>query len=216
MIDGIYAFWKPKGPTSHRYLNDIRRILGKSVKVGHAGTLDPLAEGILVVGIGKGTKQLQAEVEKEKEYVAEVTLGKTSTTDDEEGEKTVREVEAIPSESDIKDSIKHFIGEVDQVPPIFSAIKISGKPAYKTARKGGELELAPRRVLIKTIEILEYAYPRLVIRVETGKGVYIRSLARDIGAKLGVGGYMSGLTRTRVGQFDKGSVLSLEELEKMK
>ncbi len=216
MTDGIYAFWKPKGPTSHRFLNNIRRILGKGVKVGHAGTLDPLAEGILVVGIGKGTKQLQAEVEKEKEYVAEITLGMTSTTDDEEGEKTEHQVSSIPSDLDISNSAGSFIGEIDQVPPIFSAIKISGKPAYKTARSGGELDLAPRHVLIKDIEIVSYSYPKLVLRVETGKGVYIRSLARDIGERLGVGGYLSGLIRTRVGQYDKDSVLSLEELEKIK
>ena len=169
MISGIYAFWKPKGPSSFRFLNGIKGIVGKGTKVGHAGTLDPLAEGILVVGIGKGTKNLQAEVEKEKEYLAEITLGKTSTTDDEEGEKTVYEVSHIPELIEIEKAVEKFIGNIDQIPPIFSAIKISGKPAYKTARKGGELNLSPRKVFIKSITIMEYDYPKLFLRVETGK-----------------------------------------------
>ena len=210
MIDGIYAFWKPKGPTSNRFLNDIRRVVGKGVKVGHAGTLDPLAEGVLVVGIGRGTKALQSEVGKEKEYVAEVTLGVISSTDDEEGDKTVFPVSSIPDIDSVRAAAESFLGETDQVPPVYSAVKIGGKEAYKFARKGVGVDMRPRRVKIFSIDILEYAYPRLVIRVLTGKGVYIRSLARDLGSRLGVGGYLSGLKRTRVGLFDAASSFSVD------
>lgn len=214
MKDGIYAFWKPKGPTSHRFLNDIRRIVGRGVKVGHAGTLDPLAEGILVVGIGRGTKALEAEVGKGKEYVAEVTLGISSSTDDEEGEKTVFPVTSPPDINAVHGALPAFLGEIDQTPPIYSAVKIGGKEAYKFARKGKDVELQPRRVRIDSIDILEFAYPRLVLKVRTGKGVYIRSLARDLGLRLGVHGYLSGLKRTRVGEYDATSSYSIDEFKK--
>lgn len=209
MIDGIYAFWKPKGPTSHRFLNDIRRIVGRDVKVGHAGTLDPLAEGVLVVGIGRSTKMLETEVQKEKEYVAEVTLGVSSSTDDEEGEKTIYPVLSIPGLSSVSAAAESFVGEINQVPPVYSAIKVGGKEAYKFARKGVDLKMKPRPVKIISMEILEYDYPRLVLRVATGKGAYIRSLARDLGMLLGTGGYLSGLKRTRVGEYVESSAFSV-------
>lgn len=214
MIDGIFAFYKPKGPTSHRFLNEIRGVVGRDVKVGHAGTLDPLAEGILVVGIGRGTKRLEAEVGKEKEYIAEITFGITSTTDDEEGEKTVFSVTSLPDIDTIRGALDSFIGDIDQVPPIYSAVKVGGKEAYKFARKGREVELHPRRVKIASIDILEYLYPRLVARVVTGKGVYIRSLARDLGSRLGSGGYLSGLKRVRIGEYDLSSAYTIDKFKK--
>ncbi|MBU1472344.1 tRNA pseudouridine(55) synthase TruB [Patescibacteria group bacterium] len=200
MLQGIVAVYKPKGPTSHDIVNVVRRITGEK-RVGHAGTLDPLASGVLVVGIGReATKKLSLIVGKEKEYIATIKLGATSTTDDEEGEK--RNVECRMSNVEtIQRKIKQFSGVISQVPPVYSAVKVDGKEAYKYARKGKEVELKPRKVLIKEIEIIEYSWPLLRLRVVTGPGVYIRALARDIGGALGVGGYLASLERTRVGDF---------------
>lgn len=211
----ILAFWKPKGPTSFKFLYQIKKIAGTR-KVGHAGTLDPLAEGILIVAIGRqSTKKLATEVKKEKEYLANIKLGEESTTDDEEGEKTKWDVKNIPTLSEIEEVIKSFIGKIKQTPPLYSAIKIQGKEAYKFARKGRAVNLESREVEVKNLEILEYEWPILKIKVTTGPGVYIRSLARDIGKKLKVGGYIKELTRTRVGEFTKDTVITLEELEKL-
>lgn len=200
-MQGIFAVYKPKGPTSHDVINQLRRKTGVR-KIGHAGTLDPLASGVLVVGVGReATKQLGAVARKEKEYLAKIRLGMTSTTDDEEGEKTKTKVAGIPTIVEIKKAVAKFEGEILQTPPIYSAIKIKGKEAYKLARKGQTPELKPRKVLIKEIEILNYEWPYLELRFVTGPGVYIRALARDIGKELKVGGYLAELERTRVGKF---------------
>ncbi len=209
--DGIYGFWKPKGPSSAHFLNGIKRKCYPK-KVGHAGTLDPLAEGILAVGIGKGTKMLSEEVAKEKEYLAGIRLGVTSTTDDEEGEKAVSDSLIIPSLSEVKETIADFVGDISQVPPAFSALKIGGTEAYKLARKGVVVEMKARPAKVMSAELISYSYPDITVRFVTGPGVYIRSLARDIGAKLGVGGYMSSLIRERVGSFTKGNAIDPESL----
>lgn len=210
--EGIMAVYKPVGMTSHDAIDVIRKKTGVR-KVGHAGTLDPLASGVLVVGIGRqATKRLSAEVAKEKEYVAEVRLGMTSTTDDEEGEKTTfpRPHFELPSETKVKEVIKRFIGERDQVPPTYSAIKVSGQEAYKRVRRGEKVIMKRRKVTIYSIEVLRYDYPLLRLKVVTGPGVYIRALARDIGQELGVGGYLSGLERTRVGEYGVAGAIGLE------
>lgn len=210
---GIIAVWKPKGPTSHDIVDTVRRATGER-RVGHAGTLDPLAEGILVIGIGKeATTSLSQEVAKEKEYVAKVRLGAMSTTEDDEGEKKEVLPESIPTEGEVKKILQSFIGKIDQIPPAYSALKIKGTPAYKLARKGKVPEMKSREVEIKEIELLGYEWPNLSIRVVTGPGVYIRSLARDIGFKLGTAGYLSGLIRTRVGEFTKEKAIFVEELK---
>jgi tRNA pseudouridine55 synthase len=196
----IIAVNKPKGPSSFAMVAKARKIYGVK-KIGHAGTLDPLASGVLVLAVGReDTKKISEIVGKEKEYVTEITLGETSTTDDGEGERVVVS-NLKPKISEIKKILKKFTGEIMQVPPIFSAIKVAGKRAYKSARAGEKIELKARPVLIKEIELLGYDYPLLKIRVVCGSGTYIRSLARDIGAELKVGAYMSGLVRTRVGEF---------------
>ncbi len=213
-MPNIFAVNKPKGPTSNQVLNKIRRI-ANTKKVGHAGTLDPLAEGILVVAIGReGTKQLDKIVQKEKEYIADVKLGITSTTDDEEGIKLKVESHKVASKK-VEKILPKFIGKIKQVPPIYSAIKINGQEAYKRARKGEEIKMKIREVEIKEIEILKYKWPNLQIRVVTGPGVYIRALARDIGAELNVGGYLAGLIRTRVGDFKIADAVKSEDLEKV-
>ncbi|MEK7590143.1 MAG: tRNA pseudouridine(55) synthase TruB [Patescibacteria group bacterium] len=199
----IFAVYKPKGPTSNDILNKLRRFYGTR-KVGHAGTLDPLAKGILVVAVGReATKKLGELVKKEKEYLATIRLGIESATDDAEGTKTKFDVRKKPTKEEIKIALKKFEGKISQIPPIFSAVKIQGKEAYKYARKGQEVTLKPRKVEIKKIKILKYYWPYLKLKVVTGPGVYIRSLARDLGKKLKIGGYLFNLERTRVGDFTK-------------
>ncbi len=210
----IFAFYKPKGITSNDAVQMVKRLIGvRGVKIGHAGTLDPLAQGVLVIAVGReATKTINEVVKKEKEYIAEITLGFESITDDAEGEKTKIEFSKEPTIEEVKNSFKDFIGKIKQIPPIYSAIKISGKEAYKYARGGQVVEMESREVEIKSIELLDYAWPKLKIKVVTGPGVYIRSLARDIGRKLGVGGYLSFLERTRVGDFLKKDSVTEEKL----
>lgn len=207
----IFPIYKPKGPTSYDMVEKIKALTGEQ-KVGHAGTLDPLAEGVLVVGVGrKATRELENIVAKEKEYRVVIQLGQTSTTDDDEGEKKDIKIEVSPVARRVMTVVKKFVGDIEQIPPMFSAVKVGGKRAYDAARKGQPLNLEPRKVFIKEIQILRYEYPVLELRVTTGKGVYIRSLARDIGEKLGTGGFVSGLKRTRVGEFTLDKCLTLEK-----
>lgn len=217
-LKGIIAVNKPKGPTSHDMIDRLRRLTGEK-RIGHAGTLDPLASGVLVVAIGREfTKQIDSLMKTEKEYVAMIKLGETSSTDDAEGEKRVfinvwtgRDSAPLPDESSVKNVLSKFIGEIMQTPPAYSAIKMKGKKAYELAREGKAVEMKPRPVWIKEIELLKYDWPFLRIRVTCGPGVYIRSLARDIGEKLGVGGYMAELERIRVGNFKIENAVKLEK-----
>lgn len=210
MIIGIN---KPVGPTSHDIIYQVRRITHVK-RVGHAGTLDPAAEGVLVVAIGREfTKQLGTITDHDKEYVATVTLGATSSTDDGEGEIVPCPLSSVPDEEQIKQVAEKFVGTIMQVPPAYSAIKMNGQKAYDLARKGVDVKMESREVIIHSIEVVSFTYPELVIKVHCGKGVYIRSLARDIGAALGTGGYMSALTRTRVGDFRLENALSIPEFE---
>lgn len=214
----IFAIYKPVGMTSHDVVDRVRRATGER-RVGHAGTLDPLARGVLVIGVGReATQRLGEVVKKEKEYVAKIRLGATSTTDDAEGELRGCFISSHPKVrppaiEDIEKTKKKFVGKILQTPPRYSAVKIRGKEAYKRARKGEDIELQPREVEIKEYEIISYEWPILEIRVVTGPGVYIRSLARDIGEALGVGGYLEDLERTRVGEFTKDKALALEKYE---
>lgn len=202
-MNKILAVYKPKGPTSHDLIDRIRQITGEK-RVGHAGTLDPLASGVLVVGIGRqSTKKLGAVVKKEKEYIAIVKLGAISTTDDQEGEKQIVAIKKPPTKQHIQTILKNFKGDIKQTPPKYSAVKVKGQRAYKLARAGKEFTLKPKRVEIKEIKLIEYQWPRLKLKIITGPGVYIRSLARDIGEKLKTGGYLKELERTRVGDFTK-------------
>jgi tRNA pseudouridine55 synthase len=213
-MERILAIYKPKGPTSNDVVQYIKRITGGE-KVGHAGTLDPLAEGVLVVGIGReATKKLGVEVKKEKEYLADLKLGEESVTDDEEGEKIAFNVKVKPALNDIEAVLPKFTGKIKQIPPVYSAVKIGGREAYKFARRGEKPVLLERDAEVKEIEILDYEWPHLKLRVVTGPGVYIRALARDMGKELKTGAYLSGLKRTRVGNFTEDKALSLEEFKK--
>ncbi len=212
-MSNIFAVYKPKGPSSHDVVDEIRRRTGIK-KVGHAGTLDPLAQGVLVIGIGReATRQLSTEVKKEKEYIAKICLGETTQTDDSEFEprKCAKKYKE-PRKEHVENIVKSFCGKIKQVPPKYSALKIKGKPAYIYARQGKEIEMVPRQVEIKEIELLSFKWPFLFIRAVTGPGVYIRSLARDIGEMLGVGGYLMDLERTRVGEFTVGDCVPIHEI----
>ena len=209
----ILPIYKPVGPTSFNIISQIKKITGIK-KVGHAGTLDPLAEGVLIVGIGReSTKKLFAELQKEKEYEVLIEFGKVSTTDDSEGEKTIWKVTKMPKESEVSKAIKQFIGEIWQMPPQYSAVKSGGVEAYKKLRKGQKAILGKRQVLIKNIEILNYNWPLLKLKVTTGPGVYIRSLARDLGEVLKVGGFVRELKRTRVGKYRIEDCLTPDSLK---
>lgn len=208
--EGIIGVYKPVGPSSFDMIRRLRTLTGVK-KIGHAGTLDPLARGILVVGIGRSAcRSLEKEVKKEKEYLAVIKLGEESTTDDQEGKKTIKENINRPSKKEILEILPQFQGKIEQVPPFFSAIKIKGKRAYQLARQGQRPIIKSRLVEIKNIELLEYQWPYLEIKVLTGPGVYVRSLARDLGQKLNCGGYLFDLERTRVGEFNKDNSIYLE------
>src|SRR3989344_4881699 len=190
-MNGIVLISKPKVITIHDVVDRVRRITGERT-VGHAGTLDPLAEGLLIILIGRDATRRQAEfMAGEKEYVATVHLGAVSDTDDAEGTIEMTKPKAqIPNEIQINATLKRFTGEIQQVPPTYSAIKLKGRKAYELARKGSVPKLAPRAVEIKEIELLEYMYPLLRLRVVCSKGTYIRALGRDIGQELGCGAYL--------------------------
>jgi len=275
--NGLWNIYKPKGVTSFDVVRDIKRIT-REKKVGHAGTLDPLAEGVLVVGIGRElTKKLRFVLEEDKEYIAEIKLGMSSETDDEEGVKTTSNEQGTmnnkcfkagllecsdsgvkspafrnadgkaseqikkqmrgrgkastwPSSEEIEKVIKTFIGDIIQISPVYSAIKIGGERAYKKARRGEKFTQPPRIVTIKEIKILDYQlkdfeeikqkdndtipagkYPVLKIKCIVGSGTYIRSLAREIGEKLETSGYLISLTRTRIGNYKIEDAVKLSE-----
>ncbi|OGD63002.1 tRNA pseudouridine(55) synthase TruB [Candidatus Beckwithbacteria bacterium RBG_13_42_9] len=210
--DHLFAVYKPKGPTSHDIINRLRKITGEK-RIGHAGTLDPLASGVLVVGVGReATKQLAQIVAKEKEYLATIYLGFNSTTDDEAGKKIKVEASTFPTIESVKQALKQFLGQISQTPPNFSAVKVQGQEAYKLAYKGKNFTLKPKLVEAKQIELLEYKWPFLKLKIVTGPGFYIRSLARDLGEKLKTGGYISELERIRVGNFTKEKAVRLEKV----
>lgn len=171
------------------------------IKVGHAGTLDPFATGVLVLAVGKATKQIESVMGAKKTYVATVKLGATTETLDPESEEQPVS-DRQPTKDEVEEAVQKFVGELEQMPPKFSALKVDGKRAYNLARAGKEVKLQTRKVNIYSIKLLEYKYPYVKIETEVSKGTYIRSLARDIGEELGVGGYCSELRRTVVGEFD--------------
>ncbi len=210
---GLLNIHKPAGPTSHDVVARVRRQVGRKVKVGHAGTLDPFAEGVLVVCVGPATRLADYVQAAPKRYLAEVTLGSTSTTDDPEGEIAPTASAAAPAESLVREAAEGFVGDIDQVPPAHSAVHVDGRRAYKLARSGQTLELPARKVAIHALSVVRYEFPLLEIEVTCGSGTYIRALARDIGSDLGVGGYCSRLVRTAVGPFELSGAAPLDELD---
>jgi tRNA pseudouridine55 synthase len=212
-MEGIVLFNKPKNYTSYQIVEFFKKRTKK--KVGHGGTLDPLAEGLLILGIGEYTKELNKFLKESiKTYIAEIILGARSTTYDREGKITQTNGDYTQTNADrIEKIVNFFIGEIEQIPPPFSAVKIKGKPAYLLARKGKKVELKPRKVRIYEIKILDYNWPTLKIEVTSSSGTYIRSLANDIGEKLGCGGYLNDLKRTRINEFKVEQALTFEDME---
>jgi tRNA pseudouridine55 synthase len=195
---------KPRGPTSHDVVAGVRRLLrgkAKRTKVGHAGTLDPFADGVLVVCVGAATRLAEYVQSTHKRYAAEIILGATSTTDDPEGNITQTPEAAPPDERAVREAAARFVGVIRQAPPAHSAVHVAGRRAYKLARGGEEVALPARRVEVHSLEVVSYAWPAVRLEVCCGAGTYIRALARDLGRALGVGAYCSALTRTEVGPF---------------
>jgi tRNA pseudouridine55 synthase len=211
-MDGFFNLWKPPGMTSHDVVAAVRR-LTRQRAVGHAGTLDPMAEGVLVVGIGQGTRLLEYLVGGTKEYCARIHLGIRSDTDDAEG--------AVVAATDVKAFrrltiervLRSFVGRQEQTPPTYSALKIKGQPAYRLARAGAVVEQAARMVDIHAIELVSWGRPHIVCYVTCSKGTYIRSLARDVGESLGCGAHLCGLVRVRSGAFTLDDAVPLPLLE---
>ncbi len=204
---------KPLRWTSFDVVNKIRNII-KVKKVGHAGTLDPLATGLLIICTGKFTKRINEFMAQEKEYTGTFTLGATTPTYDLESEPENFQSLATISGQEIKAATKHFIGNILQVPPAHSAIKIKGKRVYELARQGKEVKLEPRKVLINEFEITNIQLPLVSFKVVCSTGTYIRSLANDFGMALGCGAHLSSLCRTRIGNFILDDAISIEEFEK--
>jgi len=201
---GILLLDKPQGPTSHDLVARTRRALGTR-KVGHAGTLDPMATGLMILGVGSSTRLLTYLVGLDKEYTATIRLGRSTTTDDAEGEVTASADASALTDAAIAGGIRPLTGEIAQVPSTFSAIKVGGRRSYDLARSGEAVELTPRPVTVAAFDVLatrrEAATVDLDVRVAVSSGTYVRALARDLGAALGVGGHLTALRRTRVGPF---------------
>lgn len=216
-MDGIIIINKPKGCTSHDIVYKIKKMLNE--KVGHTGTLDPMAEGVLPILIGKGTQLSKYLINHNKKYIVELQLGTKTDTADTEGkiieEQPVNEI--LLTQENITKILQTFIGKQEQVPPIYSAIKVNGKKLYEYARKGQKVELKPRQIEIYNIDLIDYSPKEKQIKFEVfcGKGTYIRSLCEDIATKFGTVGYMKNLKRTQVGEFKIEDSVTVEELNKI-
>jgi len=213
-FEKIILIDKPADMSSFGVVARVRRKLrdeqGKKVKVGHTGTLDPFATGLLIILAGRATKKSDEFLKKDKVYEATVLLGKTSTTGDIEGEITETS-DNVPSLPEIEEVCKKLTGEIKQTVPIFSAVKINGERAYKLARKGQAVEMPTRKVTIYSLDILDYKYPELKIRTHVSSGTYIRTLGEDIGKMLGTGAYLTALRRTKIADYDVNDALKLDE-----
>lgn len=205
-FDQIVLADKPAGISSFGVVARVRRQLsgraGRKIKVGHTGTLDPFATGLMILLSGTFTRRAGEFSKLDKVYEATIRLGAISSTGDPEGEITEQLVQDIPSEQQVRQTIKTFLGKITQTPPVFSAIKINGQRAYKLARAGQAVEMPSREVEIYSIELLSYEYPHIKIRAHVSSGTYIRTLAQDIGDLLGTGAYVTELRRVKVGQYD--------------
>jgi tRNA pseudouridine55 synthase len=216
-MDGYLLIDKSAGWTSHDVVAKIRGQLkkeaGHKIKVGHTGTLDPFATGLLIIVVGKYTKRAEEFSKLDKTYEAELILGAVSSTGDTEGEITESyNGERIPYDA-IEEVLKEFTGEIEQTPHKFSAIKVDGQRAYRLAREGKEVNLEPRKVTIYSIDNVEYDYPKLKFTTKVSSGTYIRTLAEDIGQKLGAGAYLSALRRTKIDKFSIVSAQSLTDID---
>jgi tRNA pseudouridine55 synthase len=231
-MDGIFNIDKPQGMTSHDVVARVKRLAGSvahretpepgpdratgkkpHIHVGHAGTLDPLATGVLPVVLGKATRLVEYLAGADKAYKATLVLGASSSTYDREGTIIPAQDPVMPSPGEVERALQRFRGEIDQLPPMHSAVKVGGKRLYELARRGVEVERQTRRVTIARLDLKAYDPPLLEISVECSKGTYIRSLAHDLGAALGTGAYLDALGRTRHGPFSLEAAITLENLQ---
>jgi len=209
---------KPYGWTSFNVVSKVKSLVRrrtgvKKIKVGHAGTLDPLATGLLVICIGKATKQVESYLKDDKEYVATFRLGQTTPSFDMETQMDKEyPIDHITNKM-VDDVLSGFLGEQEQIPPLFSAKSIQGKRAYKFARQGVEMELAPVKIKIHELELIKFELPSVTLRIKCSKGTYIRSLARDFGKALGSGAYLSDLRRIGSGEFNISNAIELQKIE---
>jgi tRNA pseudouridine55 synthase len=210
-MNGLLLVNKPIGITSFDIIRTLRRVSGVK-KIGHAGTLDPLASGLMLLLFGSATKQASSLSGLDKRYSAVVTLGATSTTGDNEGEKTAVS-DTVPELARVQEAVNQLQGQLEQIPSIYSAIKINGQEAYKHARAGREVEMPSRQVTVNEAKIIDYLYPQIEIEYFVSSGTYIRSLAADLGELLGTGAYLSGLVRTEVGDYSLDQALALDEYD---
>ncbi len=213
MIHGFLVIDKPSGMTSHDVVQRVRRWAGQR-RVGHLGTLDPLATGVLPVALGEATKLSQMLTHGSKGYLGRVRLGIETTTYDREGE-VLRETDGPwPSEEELRKTLETFVGEIEQVPPPYSAVKTGGQAAYRRARRGEEVKLEPRKVTISRLELIDYDPPSFSIDVDCSAGTYLRALAHDLGKRLGIGAHLWELVRTKSGPFTIDQSIPLDELDK--
>ena len=213
-LEGVLLVDKPTEHTSHDVVARLRRKLNMK-KIGHAGTLDPMATGLLIMLIGKATRISQYLISLDKEYEGTITLGVTTDSQDAEGE--VMATQPVPplAEADVKTAMTTFLGDQYQMPPMYSAIKIDGVPLYKSARKGEEVEREPRFIRVMSFDLTRFALPQLDFRLRCSKGTYVRTIAHDLGQKLGCGAHLSALRRTASDRFNISQALTLDAIEAM-
>jgi tRNA pseudouridine55 synthase len=211
MLCGLLNIDKPRGETSRWVVDRVKRLV-QPAKVGHAGTLDPLATGVLLVCIGSATRLVDYIHQHPKRYRAEFLLGRTSPTEDIDGEVAELAGAPIPTRADVETAARRFTGEILQRPPAYSAVKVRGRRSYDLARKGHEVELAVRPVTVNRLDVIDFAYPRLTLDVQCSTGTYIRSLGRDLAEALGTGAVMSALERTAIGGIRIEDAISVSRL----
>ena len=211
-LEGVLLVDKPTDHTSHDVIARLRGIL-KMRRIGHAGTLDPMATGVLVVLLGKATKASQYLMSLDKEYTGTITLGSVTNTQDAEGE--VLETRPVPplTEAEAKAFMASFVGDQYQLPPMFSAVKIDGVPLYKQARKGEEVEREPRFIRVSSFDMTRFALPEIDFVLRCTKGTYVRTVAHDLGQKIGCGAHLSALRRTATGKFTVSQCLTIEQIQ---
>jgi len=212
-LNGIINLNKPTGISSARAVAIVKRLLPCGTKIGHAGTLDPFASGVLLMLVGKATKSCESLMDQPKQYEATIKFGATTPTEDPESPETIWPNAVVATSESIEAALPSFIGAIQQRPPAFSAMKVGGRRAYDIARKGGTVELVERTVNVYGIELLDLAWPNARARIDCGRGTYIRSIARDLGERLNCGGYLTQLARTKIGKFSIGDAVTIEKLQ---
>jgi tRNA pseudouridine55 synthase len=211
-VNGVIILDKPAGITSAAAVNRVKRLLPRGTKIGHAGTLDPFATGVLLLLVGRATKRCESLMGQPKRYDATVRLGATTETDDPESPERPTPGATAIDRAAIDAVLPRFVGAIQQRPPAYSALKINGRRACDRVRDGETIVPEPRTINVYGIEVLDYTWPELRLRIDCGRGTYVRAIARDLGETLGAGGYLTQLRRTRIGEYDIANAVTLEAL----